>query len=124
MNNRALKFFVMTLLVIGLSLSESSYARGRWFWGGAGLVTGAIIGAELSRPYYYPYPPTAVVVQEPVIVAAPPAVVAQAPVPQQSSPMNKPGTWYFCTSQNKYYPYVSNCPEGWKEVPATPPPGN
>jgi hypothetical protein len=29
--------------------------------------------------------------------------------------------WYFCTSLNSYYPYVTSCPEGWKSMPATPP---
>lgn len=118
------KTIVLLLLILGVSFSEASFARGRWFWGGAGLVTGAIIGAELSRPYYYPYPPQTVIVQEPVVVAAQPGVVVQQTPPPQQNLMNKPGIWYFCSSQNKYYPHISNCPEGWKEVPATPPPGN
>ena len=29
--------------------------------------------------------------------------------------------WYYCDSARGYYPYVSNCPEQWRAVPATPP---
>jgi hypothetical protein len=25
-------------------------------------------------------------------------------------------TWYYCVSANAYYPYVSYCAEGWREV--------
>lgn len=31
------------------------------------------------------------------------------------------GYWYYCTSAQAYYPYVKQCPEGWQQVPATPP---
>lgn len=31
-------------------------------------------------------------------------------------------TWYYCESATAYYPYVATCAEGWKLVPATPPP--
>jgi hypothetical protein len=46
--------------------------------------------------------------------AAPPAQ-ASAPQPPASA------TWYYCESSKTYYPYVSQCPEGWRAVPATPP---
>jgi hypothetical protein len=26
------------------------------------------------------------------------------------------GYWYYCASANAYYPYVAQCPEGWKQV--------
>jgi hypothetical protein len=29
--------------------------------------------------------------------------------------------WYYCDSSKSFYPYVSQCAEGWKQVPATPP---
>lgn len=44
----------------------------------------------------YPYP-------DPYI---PPAVVAPSA-----------GYAYYCTSANAYYPYVTECPEGWKPMP-------
>ena len=87
-----------------------------WGWGGFGfgLVSGAMIGTALARPYYYPpyygaYPayPTTVVVQQQVPVA--PAYTAAPPAP---------ATWYYCDAAGAYYPYVSSCPQPWRPVPA------
>lgn len=50
----------------------------------------------------YPYPNPYI----PPIVAPPP-----------SAP---PQYWYFCEESNNYYPYVQQCPGGWKLIPATP----
>jgi Family of unknown function (DUF6515) len=50
---------------------------------------------------------------------APPAQVA---VPS-AAPQSAGAVWYYCESSKTYYPYVSECKEGWKEVPATPPHG-
>jgi hypothetical protein len=54
---------------------------------------------------------------------------AQAPAPQQymppppaaSAPAPAPNTWYWCESTKGYYPYVQECKEGWRPVPASPP---
>lgn len=27
--------------------------------------------------------------------------------------------WYFCDESQRYYPYVSTCPGGWRQVPVT-----
>lgn len=32
-----------------------------------------------------------------------------------------PAGWYYCDSMRSYYPAVSQCAEGWRVVPATPP---
>ncbi|HYR35494.1 MAG TPA: DUF6515 family protein [Burkholderiales bacterium] len=64
--------------------------------------------------YYVQQPTGYEVVAPPESPAAPPPV-AQAPAPA-------PGTWYYCDSARGYYPYVSQCPEGWRSVPASPPP--
>ncbi len=60
--------------------------------------------------------------------AAPPSpqAPAAAPAPQAAPPASAPvqpsgGTWYYCDSARAYYPYVSECKEGWRPVPATPP---
>lgn len=86
-----------------------------WYW----LVSGAYYPyAAPVYPYPDPYvPPTVVVTQpqQPVVVEAP-AQPATTMVPPQST-----NVWYFCESSKSYYPYVSQCPEGWKQVPATPP---
>jgi hypothetical protein len=98
-----------------LPVSASAHRGGGDGWGW-GLATGAIIGAELANPYYYRpyyyspyyYPPTVVVTQP-----APTTYVA----PEASSV----GYWYYCESAKGYYPYVAQCPEAWKTVPAAPP---
>ena len=40
-----------------------------------------------------------------------------APAPQAPAA----STWYYCQSSKSFYPYVTQCAEGWKQVPATPP---
>lgn len=59
-------------------------------------------------------------------VAVPPAdavVVAEAPAPGSSDTAGPyaEGTWYYCESAGDYYPYVTECAEGWQPVPAVPP---
>ena len=68
-------------------------------------------------------------------VAAPPMETieapAQPPPPQVPAPQavqapaapapSAPASWYYCESAKAYYPYVSECREGWRTVPAAPP---
>lgn len=80
------------------------FGRLGWWWivGGAWYFYPAPV---------YPYP-------DPYI---PPAVVTRVPPPPTPSP---PQYWYYCDSVKGYYPYVADCPEGWRRVaPQTPPPG-
>jgi hypothetical protein len=75
-----------------------------------------------ANDVYYSAAPGGYAVAQPPPAAAP---VAQAPPPPQAAPA--PGgapsaTWYFCESSKAYYPYVAECKEGWRAVPATPPP--
>jgi hypothetical protein len=32
------------------------------------------------------------------------------------------GYWYYCETSRGYYPYVKDCPSGWKAVPPAPAP--
>ena len=71
-----------------------------------------------ERPIYpYPDPGALVIEQAPPVMAAPPV-----PVTPSIQPQNTSSVWYFCEAKNAYYPYVSDCPSGWKTVPASPPP--
>lgn len=36
------------------------------------------------------------------------------------APMPPSQFWYYCAASQTYYPYVTFCPSGWKQVPATP----
>jgi hypothetical protein len=80
-------------------LDADRWHGGRWFHGEHLGRLGRwwiVDGAWHSYPApTYPYP-------DPYV---PPAVVA----PSASS-------WYYCPSANAYYPYVSECPEGWTPV--------
>ena len=68
-------------------------------------------------PAWYPapvyYPPA-------VVVASPPAPVQYVERNEQQ-PLQS-GYWYYCETSRGYYPYVKDCPSGWKAVPPTPPP--
>jgi hypothetical protein len=83
-----------------------------WWW---------VVGG-LWYPYVRPiYPHPDPYVPPVVIVQQPPAMVQQpAPPPQTQSPAPTQ-YWYYCEQSNGYYPYVQDCPAGWKAVPAEPP---
>jgi len=75
-------------------------------------------------PYYYAN--DTYYVQEPTgyEVVAPPEAPAVPQAPAAAQPTQAPGgVWYYCDSAKTYYPYVQQCAEGWKTVPASPPPG-
>lgn len=69
-------------------------------WGALGLglaVGGIMLAIEAPRP--------------------PPVVVIPAPPPLLRAPER---LWYYCDSAQAYYPYVQQCYEGWRAVPANP----
>jgi hypothetical protein len=74
--------------------------------GGSGVRIGIGFGTFWG-PYWphYAYPP--------VVVAPPPVVVQPSPLPPQY--------WYWCDSAQAYYPYVAQCPSGWRAVTPTSP---
>jgi len=78
-------------------------------------------------PYYYAN--DVYYVQQPggYAVAEPPMAASQNPPPPSPEPGSaaapgSAGNWYYCESAKAYYPYVTECKEGWRSVPATPPP--
>lgn len=97
---------------------------GHWYRGPYGGRTGWwwIVGGvyywypQPVYPYPDPYIPPVMAEQPPAPQPAPPA--QQAPGQTSQSPG---GTWYYCESSKGYYPYVPECLEGWRPVPATPP---
>ena len=88
---------------------------GRWYHGRHGPRLGWwwIVGGAWywypSPVYPYPNPYT-------------PPLVVQVPQPPPPQPQALPPTWYYCDNPAGYYPYVPECPSGWKTVPATPAP--
>jgi len=78
-----------------------------WWWIVAGVY---YFYPRAVYPYPDPYTPPVVIVQPPAGGAAP-GQPAQAPA----------GTWYYCDAARGYYPYVAECPGGWRAVSAQPP---
>ena len=77
------------------------------------------IGVPLCcGPYYYYPPPPVVYYPPPVYYAPPPVVYAPPPAPTPVAPQAQ--TWYYCDNPQGYYPYVSSCQSGWRQVPARP----
>jgi len=116
------------------------HGRMGWWW-----VSGGVWYFYTAPVYPYPdpYVPPVVVQSPPVVVqsqpvpaapAMPPAPPAPAqpeapavltpqaaPAPSVVAPQTAPQVWYYCQDVKQYYPYVSECPGGWKTVPATAP---
>jgi len=93
------------------------YYHGRlgWWW-----VVGGVWYFYTAPVYPYPdpYTPPVVVQAPPVVQTPPPAVVAAPPA---VAPAPEPAqVWYYCKAKKQYYPYVTECPTGWKTVPAQP----
>ena len=94
---------------------------------GIGLYLGPGYGYPVYRPaypYYYadPYGWSPPVVAVP---AEPPVYIERGnDAPGYSGGTNgqqPQGYWYRCNQPDGYYPYVTNCPGGWLQVPAQPP---
>jgi hypothetical protein len=85
-----------------------------------------VIGAPLF-PYYRPryYAPPYYVYAYPPVVAysSPPVYIQRGDEGNQEGNQIQPAPafWYFCSEPRGYYPYVSQCPKGWQQVPAQPP---
>lgn len=67
-----------------------------------------------SYPYYPYYPPTI------VTVPANPPVYIERDAPQATQQLPS-GYWYYCSNPEGYYPYVRECPSGWRQVDPIPP---
>ena len=74
--------------------------------------------------YYVEAPGGYAVAEAPAGVAEAAAAPAAPPAPAAAgAATSASATWYYCESSKTYYPYVSECKEGWRAVPATPPQG-
>jgi hypothetical protein len=52
------------------------------------------------------------------VIAAPLVVPAYRYYYAPPPPAYASGYWHYCESAGAYYPYVADCPEGWRLVPA------
>ena len=89
---------------IGIGIGPYWGLYGGPYWGG------------YWRPYAYGYPyayPPVVTVPSTQVYVQPSAPAAAQPPPSAS--------WYYCDNPRGYYPYVQQCPGGWRAVAPTPP---
>src|SRR5437879_12708388 len=92
---------------------HGGFHRGFHGFGGPRIAIGVGIGPfwgpywgsyAYPSPYPYAYPPMVVATSDPLSVAPPPQA-----------------SWYYCDNPRGYYPYVHQCPGGWRPVAPTPP---
>jgi len=111
----------MVALLALVSFSAPASAHGRWR-GGVNLSFGLPFAYWGPRfygppPVYYT-PPSYYYSAAPAY--APPApttyVERDDPPPAEAAPA-QPVWWYWCESARGYYPYVKECPGGWRRVP-------
>ena len=95
--------------------------HGGGWWGGPRVGIGIGVGPYWgpswgpywgSYAYPYGYPPVVTVPSTQVYVQP------SAPAPAQPPPL---ASWYYCDNPGGYYPYVQQCPGGWRPVAPTPP---
>ena len=111
MQKRLGMVFLLAALCLGSAVPAHAWFVHRGF-GRPGVVIVPRVVVPFG-PYWasYPYPP-AVVAAPPVYVQLPPVVAGQPPAAQY---------WYYCDNPQGYYPYVQQCPGGWRQVAPTPP---
>ena len=104
---------MLLVLMVGLLGSIGSVeAWGGHRFGGPRAAIG--IGVwPFWGPWWAPYAGP-VVVPPPVVVTPAPSVVVPPAAP--------PTSWYYCDNPRGYYPYVPQCPSGWRAVSPTPGP--
>jgi hypothetical protein len=66
------------------------------------------IAPRVVMPFWAPYAYPPVVVALPRVYVEPPPSVYIPPPP--------PPVWYYCDDPPGYYPYVQQCPGGWRQV--------
>ena len=98
--------WVVLLLIALLMLSAVPAHAWRGYWGHRVFVAPRVVVPVV--PFWPPY------VYPPAVVQSPPPVVIQPSPPQAS--------WYHCDNPRGYYPYVQQCPGGWRPVAPTPSP--
>jgi hypothetical protein len=80
---------------------------------GIGIGLGPFWGPYWG-PYAYPY-------AYPPVVAVPSTQVYVQPSAPATAQPPPSAFWYYCNNPRGYYPYVQQCPGGWRAVAPTPP---
>ena len=85
--------------------------RGQWHRGHWHSGVRVFISPRLVVPFGTSWEP----------YAAPPVVVSPAPRVYVEPVPPPPTYWYYCDAAQAHYPYVEQCPGGWRQVLPTPP---
>ena len=80
-------------------------------WGGVGVSIGL-------GPYWWPYGPYTYPYVYPYTYTPP--VYVQPSQQLSIQPPSSPPVWYYCDDPQGYYPYVQQCPGGWRTVAPSP----
>ena len=92
------------MVLVAASTSVMAHGRGR-------VHLGLHFGVPLFPSYWYYPPPPVYYYPYPVVPASPPVYVERN---------QEDAWWYYCEQTRGYYPYVKECPAGWKRVPPAP----
>lgn len=83
------------------------------------------VGVYVGGPYLYWHPAPIYYYYPPPYYAVEPAAPAEPPVYIEQD-MSRPAAatpyyWYYCEKPQGYYPYIKECPGGWRAVEPTQP---
>ena len=112
--NRFSVMLVVSVMALSLGLDAQAHSRGGHYI--SHYHSHPSFGFYLGLPFYpRPYYP-------PEIVRVPvnPPVYIERGTPQSTQPLPS-GYWYYCNNPEGYYPYVKECPSGWRQVDPIPP---
>ena len=108
------KWIVMILAGLLVTSAVPGYAGVRVFVRPSVVVPARPFFAPYWGPYWAPY-------DYPAVVVTPPPTVYVQPTPQApAQPPAASSFWYYCEAPQGYYPYVQQCPGGWRPVAPTP----
>lgn len=117
---RTLRFSVPALAAALLlaAFTPAADAHGRWRGGVVFHFGYPWFWWPAVPAWYYPppaYPPV-------VIERGPITYIERADVAESDEIETREPThwWYWCPDAKKYYPYVKDCPGGWRRVPPQP----
>jgi hypothetical protein len=95
----------------GINGAHGGWSRPHWY-GYGGIYVG---GWPWYAPWYYGYA-WPVYPYADVAVPAPTQYVEMGQAPAGAPANAAPAAWYYCANPAGYYPYVKDCPGGWRQV--------
>lgn len=92
-----------------------------WVWGGPWYGYGGYYYPPYYYGGYYGYGYPGYGYYPPAVVSSSPPTYIERGTPDVA-PGGSSAYWYYCEQSGAYYPYVKECPGGWKQVTPQPPP--